>query len=462
MLSTSDRRTPRHCSSTSRPVGSGRAPPRRPRCRRSRDVLEAVVAVRAEVAERAGLDVDLLPADRMLVSSSAGGGLLDPSWATRSRPARWPGHRVALTAGGVVVHVHSGPLDWAGLSALRAARPDVVLLTGGTDGGNGEVLLHNARRLAGERRGAPVVIAGNAEVADEAAALLRGTGQRVQVVANVMPRIGQLVPEPARAAIRELFLRHVIGGKRLSRSRLEEMSFPHLVRTSTPDAMLAGVGVLADQAGDVLVIDVGGSTTDVCSALGEVTLDELAGRRQAGAAAGPAAHGRGRSRHGAAPRRWSSRRSQRGCWTVRSRPWPARVRCSRPTPGRWPSSRRTCRSPSSERGAEVQLATLAVRVAVRRHGRPARPGPDGRPLQRVAWMVGGGGVLRCAAPDARRSILEPLTIDHGGGWPVPDRGSLGRRRAVPAVRGRSARRHPSGGRGDAGRSGAARRDPPEE
>lgn len=192
----------------------------------SGDVLEAVVAVRAEVAERAGLDVDLLPADRMLVSSSAGGGLRVAVVGYEEQASSLAGHRVALTAGGVVVHVHSGPLDWAGLSALRAARPDVVLLTGGTDGGNSEVLVHNARRLAGERRGAPVVLAGNAAVADEAAAVLRGTGQRVEVVANVMPRIGQLHPGPARAAIRELFLRHVIGGKQLSRSRIDQLSFP--------------------------------------------------------------------------------------------------------------------------------------------------------------------------------------------------------------------------------------------
>ena len=58
----------------------------------------------------------------------------------------------------------------AQMATLRAARPDVILLVGGTDGGNADVLLHNGSRLAKARMGAPVVVAGNigarAEVAD--------------------------------------------------------------------------------------------------------------------------------------------------------------------------------------------------------------------------------------------------------------------------------------------------------
>ncbi len=60
---------------------------------------------------------------------------------------------------------------------------------------------------------------------------------------NVLPRIGMLDPQPARAAIREVFLRHVIGGKRLSKGP----RFGRLVRAATPDAVLTGVEVLADR-----------------------------------------------------------------------------------------------------------------------------------------------------------------------------------------------------------------------
>src|SRR5262249_50155100 len=74
----------------------------------------------------------------------------------------------------------------------------------------------------------------------------------------------ELAPQPARAAIREVFLRHVIGGKRLSRGP----RFARMVRGATPDVVLTAVELLADATGrDLLVIDVGGATTDVYSAL---------------------------------------------------------------------------------------------------------------------------------------------------------------------------------------------------
>lgn len=384
------------------------------------DVLDGVAAVRADVAAQAGLDVAALPAEELLVCSSAGGGLRLAVVGYEEQVSALAGHRVALSAGGVVVHVHAGPLDWAGLGALRACAADVVLLTGGTDGGNGEVLLHNARRLASERRGAPVVVAGNAQVAGEAERLLRATGRRVEVVANVMPAIGRLVPDGARHAIRELFLRHVIGGKRLSTSRLDSLTFAQLVRAPTPDAVVAGVGVLADRAGDVLVVDVGGATTDVCSALGEASLVEPPGRgrpvpQQARLRTVEADLGMRRSapslvvaavEEGLLDGPFQAVPGPRGLLEQ----YAARVSAD---PAHLPSN-------GQERDAEQQLATLAVRIAVRRHARPAGPGEAGRPLQHLAWVVGSGGVLRHATQGARRQILEPLTIDHGGGWSVPD------------------------------------------
>ena len=141
---------------------------------------------------------------------------------------------------------------------------------GGTDGGDTEVLLHNARVLGRSRLRVPVVLAGNADAAAEAAALL---GERRRVVlptANVIPRIGVLHPGPARRAIREVFIAHVIGGKGLSSGR----RFPGLVVCATPDAVLAGIEVVAEvlagqpgASGDVMALDIGGATTDVYSVI---------------------------------------------------------------------------------------------------------------------------------------------------------------------------------------------------
>src|SRR4029078_1220315 len=114
------------------------------------------------------------------------------------------------------------------------------------------VLLHNARRISTFSLRAPVVLAGNADARDEAAFVLKN--RQISVAANVLPKIGVLDPGPARAAIREVFLKHVIGGKKLSRGG----SVASLVRAATPDAVLAGVELLADLTGTgVLVVDVG-------------------------------------------------------------------------------------------------------------------------------------------------------------------------------------------------------------
>ncbi|MDQ2587095.1 glutamate mutase L [Saccharothrix yanglingensis] len=205
----------------------------------------------------------LNPADEVLACSSAGGGLRLAVVGQERLVSAEAGYRVALSAGARVVHVSAGPLDGAGVGALRAARPDVVLLVGGTDGGDDSVLLHNARRLGANRVACPVVLAGNAEAQPRALELL--AGRTVVRAGNVLPDVGELNPDPARRAIREVFLAHVIGGKRLSRGT----RFRDVVRAVTPDAVLGGVSRLAarDREGAVLVVDVGGATTDVYSAV---------------------------------------------------------------------------------------------------------------------------------------------------------------------------------------------------
>src|SRR3954471_13877871 len=163
------------------------------------DVLDGAAAVRAAVEERAGVR-----AGEVLACSSAGGGLRIAVVGYERLVTAEAGRRVALSAGGRVVHVHAGPLAPSDVGPLRAAH--VVLLVGGTDGGDAEVLLTNARRLAAARIRTPVVVAGNGEAAPEAAASLERTGRRVVVAPNVLPRIGALEPLGARSVIRELFL----------------------------------------------------------------------------------------------------------------------------------------------------------------------------------------------------------------------------------------------------------------
>ncbi|MFV2100892.1 glutamate mutase L [Micromonospora sp. LOL_024] len=341
------------------------------------------------------------------VCSSAGGGLRLAVVGYEPLVTAQAGRRVGLSAGADVVHVAAGRLE---LSALRAARPDVVLLVGGTDGGDADTLRHNAVRLARARWRVPVVLAGNVDVRAELQAVLAGAGVPVTVADNVLPRIGVLAPLSARAAIRRVFLRHVIGGKRLSRGG----RFARLVRAATPDAVLTGVEALADVVGgDLVVVDVGGATTDVYSVL---TPDERAdgpGREVAGAV------WRARTVEGDLGMRWSAPGVVRagveerlvGVGEQDGLAAEAVLRAAEP--GFLPSD-------AVGRAVDARIAGLAATVALRRHARGVGTGERaGRDLRDVRLLVGSGGVLRHAPRGEAVGVLVAVLGDHAGGWALP-------------------------------------------
>jgi uncharacterized protein (TIGR01319 family) len=324
---------------------------------------------------------DAGPVDEVRCCSSAGGGLRLAVVGYEALVSAEAAHRVALSAGARVVHVAAGRLDAAGLAALKADRPDVLLLVGGTDGGDAEVLLHNAARLAHSGPRVPVVVAGNADARDEVVALLHN--RSVTATGNVLPRIGTLDPRPARKAIRDVFLRHVIGGKRLSKGP----RFGRLVRAATPDAVLTGVEVLADHHdGDLLVVDVGGATTDVYSAL---TPDESA------AVAGTL--WRSRTVEGDLGVRWSA---------------PGVVAAARAEKLPLDEDRAADLARGGYDGS-LDYAAVAATVAVRRHARSPRD------LRDVRLVVASGGVFRHAPRKRAAGALEATVHDHTGGWALP-------------------------------------------
>jgi len=333
----------------------------------------------------------------VLACSSAGGGLRLAVVGQERLVSAEAAYRVALSAGAKVVHVSSGELDGAGVRSLRATRPDVLLLAGGTDGGDTKVLLHNAHRLAVQRIGCPIVLAGNTAVRQEALALLLGTRRTVVVTDNVLPDVGELAPGPARAAIRGVFLDHVIGGKGLSKGP----RFRRLVRAVTPEAVLTGVGRLAallatDQPGAVVVIDVGGATTDVYSAVSNLAAPETH------AVALPPDR---RTVEGDIGMRWSAT----GVLTeaVAERLLTDTEAASLAAPVRHRADNVSF-VPDGADVVDTQLAALAAVLAARRHLRQidGRLGPQGAGL-----VVLSGGVFRHADAVRINAIADRLRAD---------------------------------------------------
>lgn len=374
------------------------------------DVMDGVSGVLALLGEQVGAHP--VAFGEPLVCSSAGGGLrlavVGYELVVTAEAAR----RAAVSAGGRVVHLAHGVLDPAAVAALLGERPDVVVLTGGTDGGDGDVLLANAATLAAPLAAArlPVVLAGNAEVAERAEELLVGAGVVVTRTANVLPRIGRYQPLPARAAVRAAFLRHVIGGERLSRGR----GFERLVLAATPDVVLAGVQALASaSAGGVLVVDVGGATTDVYSVLSQPSADavddDVAGLEVAS-----------RTVEGDLGMRWSAPGVAAAAadealagLLLAGLPEPAAAAALAADPG-------TLAADGAAEALDTDLATAAAVTAVRRHARAHVPGGAPRPLRDVELVVGSGGVLRHGGADRAQRVLGSVCADHAGMWHVPD------------------------------------------
>ncbi|MFF0264511.1 glutamate mutase L [Kribbella sp. NPDC004536] len=356
----------------------------------------------------------------VLACSSAGGGLRIGVVGNEELVTAEAGKRVALSSGGRVVAVVSGGLTATSQKELRKDRPDVVLLLGGTDGGNSAVLLKAAETLAKYNWRKPVVVAGNVDAQDEIAATLTAAAVPYVRADNVVPEIGVFAPDSARAAIREMFLRHVIGGKNLSR----DPAFARMVRAATPDVVLRGVEVLAGLHGDVAVVDIGGATTDVHSVIELDPEDANLGREVV------ATHPVTRTVEGDLGMRWSAVPVVAAgveAGLVDDRELKAAAERRHADPSYLPDN-------EQERQYDETLASVAATVALRRHAGRQRIvfGPGGRVIERsgkdlreVDLLVGSGGVLRHNPPEVAARILGAIgTNAQEEGWLVPQRAEV--------------------------------------
>ncbi len=171
----------------------------------------------------------------------------------------------SLGAGAKVVGVYAFQLTEDDMEDIRASKPDIFLLVGGTDGGNTECILHNAQMLANMKPTFPIVVAGNRTAARQCQRILEGC--EVYVCPNVMPKFGVLKIEETQKQIREIFLNRIVQAKGLSKATklLSDIMMP------TPSAVLQAMELLAQGCeeeagiGELVAVDVGGATTDVYS-----------------------------------------------------------------------------------------------------------------------------------------------------------------------------------------------------
>lgn len=204
--------------------------------------------------------------EQFACSSAAGGlkmvaiGLVPELTAKAAKMA-------SLGAGAKVMKTFSYQLTDMDLEEIDEINPDIVLLTGGIDGGNKEVIVYNAEMLAKSQKNFPIVYAGNRNCAAQSKEILEKAGKECYVCENVMPKLEQPNIEPAQKQIREIFLQEIVKAKGLSEA--EELVGDILM--PTPSAMLTAMKLLAkgtkkeEGIGDLVGVDLGGATTDIYS-----------------------------------------------------------------------------------------------------------------------------------------------------------------------------------------------------
>lgn len=221
------------------------------------DVAAGVGAARAQLeAAVAPLEPGLT-----LATSSAAGGLRMTVHGLTQRMTAMAAREAALGAGAVVKFVTAGPLRDADLRQIDALDPNLILLAGGVEGGDYDTVLFNAGRLAGLAARPNVVYAGNTQAAQEASAILEAAGFRVRITSNVYPAVDELDIVPARAVIHDAFEAHITRAPGME--RIGELAGGRIL--PTPGAVLVAAERLAEALGDLVVVDVGGATTDVHS-----------------------------------------------------------------------------------------------------------------------------------------------------------------------------------------------------
>jgi uncharacterized protein (TIGR01319 family) len=229
------------------------------------DITDGLQAAVEKLEKKIG--IRRIEPERVLACSSAAGGLRLVAVGLVKALTTKAAEEAALGAGAKLVGSFSDGLGPGDVKQIEQIRPDLILLVGGTDGGDRDTIIHNAAQVAASKLNSLVIIAGNKMASDEAKSVLQAGEKVAVVVENVLPELNELNVEPARYAIRDMFMQRITHAKGLDKAQ----SFVGGIIMPTPMAVLEGAKLLADGAeeepgiGELIVVDVGGATTDVYS-----------------------------------------------------------------------------------------------------------------------------------------------------------------------------------------------------
>lgn len=213
------------------------------------------------------VDFDKINIVKTTACSSAAGGLKVVAIGLVTELTAEAAKRTALGAGARIIKTYSFKMNDSETLEIKNSNIDMILLAGGTDGGNTEAIIHNAQMISKHQIQVPVVVAGNKSAIDEVSKIFDEGNIEYHITENVMPHLNHINVEPARETIRNIFMENIIKAKGMERVS----EFIDGIAMPTPASVLRAARVLSegseneDGLGDLVVLDIGGATTDVHS-----------------------------------------------------------------------------------------------------------------------------------------------------------------------------------------------------
>ncbi len=212
-------------------------------------------------ALRQSLGVEELSYEAMLATSSAAGGLRMTVHGLVYDMTVKAAKEAALGAGANLHLTTAGILQEEDVEDILAIRPNLILLAGGTDFGERKTALENAKILRSLNLNVPVIYAGNVQNHTQVKRIFEGAPAPLYITENVYPRLDDLNIEPTRRIIHEVFEEHITKAPGMEHVR--DMVTGTIM--PTPGAVMECAKLLYGEIGDLLVLDVGGATTDIHS-----------------------------------------------------------------------------------------------------------------------------------------------------------------------------------------------------
>ena len=208
------------------------------------------------------MNIDSLEYDEMLATSSAAGGLKMTVHGLVYDMTAKAAKEAALGAGGIIHYITAGKLRRTDIAKIKEINPNLILIAGGVDYGERDTALDNAEMIRSMGLKTPVIYAGNIENQDEMKLIFdEESGMKLYNVENVYPKIDDLNVEPCRRVIQDAFEDHITHAPGMEHVR-DMVNGPII---PTPGAVMECTKLLYDCLGDLIVLDVGGATTDLHS-----------------------------------------------------------------------------------------------------------------------------------------------------------------------------------------------------